>query len=243
MKKQLLALSSSILVMTLFTGTTALLTTGCGDNLFSSLHKKDDKDKGRSAFQQGDYAGAITYLNDYIAGHPDDTEARSMLATAYMKKVGLDELQIAANITSSTASATNNGWTSIVSLMPAGSEANISALTAARDTIAAIPEASRTPEQNYQLAVASSALAITVVKKSLCDDTGAYTPTDEKIQALSADDANLIVQSISTTATAVAATGSSNSGLSKLADVSTQIDSQTGSDNLSKLQSFLTSKR
>jgi hypothetical protein len=214
--------------------------TGCGDNLFSSLAKRDDKDKGKNAFQSGDYDSAINYLNDYLAANPTDAEARSMLATAYMKKVGLDELSIASSI---SGGSSGSDWTTIVGLMPAGNAENIAALTAARDAIAAIPEASRTPEQNYQLAIASSALAVTVVKDTLCDDAGNYNPTDANIAAISNDNANLIMESITLTATSASATGSSNAGLTKLSDVKTQIDAMDGSDNLTKIQNFLTSKR
>jgi hypothetical protein len=213
---------------------------GCGDNLFSSLAKRDNKDKGKSAFQSGDYDGAISYLNGYLASNPNDTEARSMLATAYMKKVGLDELSIASSISNSSS---GGDWSSIVSLMPGGTAENVVSLKAARDVISAIPEQNRSPEQNYQLAIVSAALAVTVVKESLCDASGAYTPTDEKIAAISAEDANLILESMTLTASAASATGSTNTGLTKLADVNTQIDAMDGSDNLTKIQNFLVSKR
>jgi hypothetical protein len=219
---------------------TTFVVSGCGDNLFSSLAKRDNKDKGKSAFQSGDYNAAISYLNDYLAANPNDTEARSMLATAYMKKVGLDELSIASSISNSSS---GGDWSSIVSLMPGGTADNVASLKAARDVISAIPSESRTPEQNYQLAIASAALAVTVVKETLCDASGTYTPTDEKIAAISTEDANLILESMTLTASAATATGSTNTGLSKLADVNTQIDAMDGSDNLTKVQNFLASKR
>lgn len=240
MKNNFMTFGKTLTGLLIVASATPLSMAGCGDNLFSSLASRDDKDKGKNAFQNGDYSAAIDYLNTYLASHPEDTQARSMLATAYMKKVGLDEISIASSISSSSS---GGDWASIVTLMPDGSAENVAALKAARDTLSAIPQESRTPEQNYQLAIASSALAVTVIKDTLCDASGTYTPTDEKIASITAADADIIVSSMSTTATAAAATGSSNTGLTKLAGVNTQIEGMSGDTNLAKLQNFLTSKR
>lgn len=238
--KRTLAISALLTMLPVF----AANLTACGENgnVFSYAVKRDDKDKGKAALQSGNFAEAAQYLQEYLASHPEDTQARSMLTTALLKMSGLDEIQIASSISSAT-SAGGNEWSSIVAAMPAGTEQNIQNLTLAKSTIEAIPAEQRTSEQNYQLAVASAALGVTIAKKTLVDDSGAYAPTDEKIQALSDDDATLIMASIATTSEAATASGNTSTGLSKLSGIETQIQSQSGTTEKEKLQAFLASKR
>jgi hypothetical protein len=234
---------TTILAVMFSTGVVTVTSTGCGNgNLFSSAVKRDDKDKGKAALQSGDFAGAAEYLKGYLASHPEDTQARSMLTTALLKLSGLDEIQIASTI-SSNSSAGGNEWSAIVNAMPAGNETNIANLTLAKETIEAIPADQRTTQQNYQLAVASAALGVTVAKKTLVDSSGAYAPTDENIQAISDDDATLILSSISTTASAATASGNASTGLSKLGGLESQIQSQSGATPKEQLQNYLVSKR
>jgi alkyl sulfatase BDS1-like metallo-beta-lactamase superfamily hydrolase len=215
---------------------------GCGNgNLFSSAVSRDDKDNGQLALQNGDYAGAAEYLKSYIAANPSDAQARSMLTTALLKLSGIDEMQIAASI-SSASSSSSGDWSTIVGAMPAGTEQNIANLVLAKETIEAIPAEQRTSDQNYQLAVASAALGVTVAKKTLTNSSGAYAPTTESIQAISDTDAELILSSISTTATAATASGNSSTGLSKLGGIESQILAQTGATPKEQLQNFLISK-
>jgi hypothetical protein len=234
-----------ICVMVAMLGSAAIANTaliGCGNgNLFSSAVSRDDKDNGQLALQNGDYAGAAEYLKSYIAANPGDAQARSMLTTALLKLSGIDEIQIASSI-SSASSSSSNDWSTIVSAMPAGTEQNIANLVLAKETIEAIPAEQRTSDQNYQLAVASAALGVTVAKKNLTDSSGAYAPTAEGIQAISDTDADLILSSISTTATAATASGNSSTGLSKLGGIESQIQAQSGATPKEQLQNFLVSK-
>jgi tetratricopeptide (TPR) repeat protein len=210
--------------------------------MFFSLSERDDKDKGRAALESGDYDEAIDYLEDYLKKHPNDAKARSMLATAYLKKSGIDELQLASKITAA-ADKGSNDWQSIVGVMPAGTEKNIENLQSAVDALSAIPESKRTSAQNYQLAVASASLAVAVIKKNTSDESGTYTPTDENIDAISEEDATTIMSSIATTSSASTAAGSSSSGLSKLSGINTEIQAQTGESDREKLQAFLKAKK
>jgi hypothetical protein len=149
----------------------------CGtDNVFEPLAKKDDKDKGKNALQDGNYDAAILSLEQHLADHPEDSEARAMLANAYMSKAGIDQIQLAAKI----AGSEGGDWSSIVSAMPEGSQDNVDALSKAVETLSAIPAADRTPEQSYQLAMAQASLAVTITKKTAGDG---QTITDGKVDA------------------------------------------------------------
>jgi hypothetical protein len=211
------------------------LVSGCGsDNVFEPLVKKDDKDKGRSALQDGDYDAAIGALEAHLAANPGDTEARMMLANAYMAKAGINQIQLAAKV----ASAGEGGWTAIVGAMPAGNAGNVAALSSAVEALSAIPPAARTPQQSYNLALAQASLAVTVAKKSAGDGEKV---TDAKVDAMSDADAELIFDTLLDSKSTVAASPSlkENDGAQKLADLSSKIAAEPGSDNAEKMRSYL----
>ena len=207
----------------------------CGsDNLFEPLAKKDDKDKGKNALQDGNYDAAILSLEDHLAKNPDDVEARAMLANAYMGKAGIDQIKLAAKI----AAAGGDDWSSIVSAMPEGNEDNVESLSKAVDTLSAIPAGERTPEQSYQLAMAQASLAVTITKKTAGDGNSV---SDAKVATMSDADAGLAYATLAGSKQTVNgdATLAANAGAQKLASLSGRIDAEPGATNAEKMRSFL----
>lgn len=227
-----------ILSLTVFLGAVApgsLLVVSCGsDNLFEPLAKKDDKDKGKNALQDGDYDAAIASLEDYLAKNPDDAEARSMLANAYMAKAGMNQIALAAEV----ASSKGDNWNTIVGAMPDGTAENVEALNAAVQTLSAIPAGSRTPEQSYQLALAQASLAVTITKKAAGDGTNV---TDAKVETMSDSDAELAYDTLKGSKETVTTdpTLSQNAGAQKLAALSDKIAAQEGATDADKMKAFL----
>lgn len=217
----------------------AMLLVSCGsDNVFEPLAKKDDKNKGKNALQDGDYDAAIASLEDYLAKNPDDAEARSMLANAYMAKVGINQIQLAADIVSSKG----DNWSALVSAMPDGSAENVAMLNSAVQALQAIPPASRTPEQSYQLAMAQASLAVTLTKKTAGDGSNI---SDAKVDAMSDADAELIYQTLQGSKSTVSSDAklSENEGAKKLASLSDKVELAEGDTNADKMRAFLKSSK
>ena len=98
---------------------------GCGqsNNAFEFLVDRDEKDKGRTAFASGDYDEAINELEKYVAENPDDPEARSLLASSYMKKSGFDEIEVLTNLSQSDGSG--GDVENLMASLPEGNTENI----------------------------------------------------------------------------------------------------------------------
>ncbi|MCA2960064.1 MAG: tetratricopeptide repeat protein [Silvanigrellales bacterium] len=227
-----------IVSLVVFLGTVvpaSTLVVSCGsDNLFEPLAKKDEKDKGKNALQDGDYDTAIASLEDHLAKNPDDVEARSMLANAYMAKAGMNQIKLAAEV----ASSKGDNWSTIVGAMPDGTSENVAALNAAVRTLAAIPAGSRTPEQSYQLALAQASLAVTITKKAAGDGTSV---TDAKVDTMSDADAELAYSTLKGSKETVTSdpTLSQNAGAQKLAALSDKIAEAEGATDADKMKAFL----
>ena len=209
----------------------------CGTaNVFEKLEKKDDKDQAKKALQNGDYDAAIESLEAYLAENPNDAGARSMLANAYMKKVGIDVLSLAAKVTNSGA----DDWKGIVTALPSGNSENVAALQSAVNALSAIPAASRTTEQAYQLALAQASLAVTVTKKVAGDGNSV---SDDKVESMSDADAELVYSTLAGSKSTVQSSAGlkDNSGAQKLGGLSDKISSQEGATTAEKTRAFLKS--
>lgn len=213
----------------------------CGkynDNAFAPLQKKTSKDKGKSALSSGDYDTAIRELEKYCGQNPSDMQCKAMLANAYMKKSSIDELQMAAKITEAQKNSGGNDFKALLGAMPAGTAENVAGLQKAVDALSGIPAGERTPEQNYQLAIASASLAVTIAKKSGTDSNGNIS--SEKVDQMSDDEANAMVKSLSTTKEALtASSGETSGGASKLGSLSDKIAAQPGATDAEKLRAYL----
>ncbi|NBW80255.1 tetratricopeptide repeat protein [bacterium] len=209
---------------------------GCGSgNVFSGVVKRSDSDKAQAALESGDFDSAIDSLNSYLKDHPDDASARSMLANAYLKKSGVDLLKIGTSISSGTQGQSN--WSTISGALPAGTSENVANVEAAVAALSSIPASQRTDEQNYQLAVAQTTLAVTVAKKVAGDGTGQLTT--EKIDQMSDTDALTIYNALKGSKDATGAMTTPDSSLSKVGSITDGIDSQSGTTDADRLRNYL----
>lgn len=235
--KRSIQLPISVLIFAL----APLVMPACGDsdNAFYLLaeQEKSDKDKGETAFLQGDYAKAASELEKYVADHPEDVSARVMLASASLKVAGIDELQLAQRLAAGLDGGAS--FATAASIMPEPSASNIASLARAKSALEGIPAEVRTEEQNYQLAVASFSLGVTVAKK-YTDPSGAAD--EAKVETVTDEDASLVISALSGTSEALAAVpslGAEGSAATKLESISDDMAAQSGETDREKLQSFL----
>jgi hypothetical protein len=217
----------------------ASVTTACGGgNLFENAVTRSDSDKAQAALESGNVDSAISTLEDYLQKNPNDTAARSMLANAYLKKSGVDLLKIGSSMSSGASGQSD--WTSVSGALPAGTSENIGNMQAAIDVLKNIPESQRTDDQNYQLAIAQTTLAVTVAKKATGDGSGQMT--DEKVDQMSDSDARTIYDALQGSKNASGAMSSPNDGLTKVGSLADTVDQQPGSTPEERLRNFLKSQ-
>ncbi|MEN9825669.1 MAG: hypothetical protein RI953_1414 [Pseudomonadota bacterium] len=226
----------ALLTVSFSTAMPAFLISACGSgNVFSGVVKRSDSDKAQAALESGDYDSAIDSLNAYLKDHPDDASARSMLANAYLKKSGVDLLKIGTSISSGTQGQSN--WSTISGALPSGTSENVANVQAAVAALSSIPAEQRTDEQNYQLAVAQTTLAVTVAKKVAGDGSGQLTT--EKIDQMSDTDALTIYNALKGSKDATGAMTTPDSSLSKVNSITDGIDSQSGTTEAERLRNYL----
>jgi hypothetical protein len=209
---------------------------GCGGaNAFERLEKKDEKDKGKNALQNGDYDTAIEELKKHLADNPNDTQAKAMLATAQMRKVGINEIQLASKLSSGSGD-----WKSIVSAMPQGNEQNVEGLKEAVSALSSIPANERSAEQSFQLALAQASLAVTLTKKAAGSDSNL---SDAKVDAMSDAQVLEVYDSLQDTQTTVSSQSAlkDNAGAQKIAGLADKIDKEQGATDAQKVRNFLKS--
>ena len=215
------------------------LLVACGsDNIFENAVHRSESDKAQAALESGDFNSAIQTLEEYLKTHPDDATARSMLANAYLKKSGIDLLKIGTSM--SSGSSGQSDWSALSGVLPAGSQENVDSMKAAVGALQNIPASPRTDEQNSQLAIAQTTLAITVAKKSAGDSNGNIS--DEKIDQMSDSDALTIYNALKGSKDASGAMSTPNDGLSKVGSLTDKIEQQSGDTPENRLRNFLKSQ-
>jgi predicted small lipoprotein YifL len=207
----------------------------CGtDNVFELAEKKDDKENAETALQRGNYSEAISSLEKHLKNNPNDQAARSMLASAYMGKAGVDAVEVAGKV----AGATSGNWSTLTSALPEGNAENVELLQNAVTALSAIPSASRSAEQTFQLALAQSSLAVVIVKKTA--GNGA-TISDDKVEAMSDEDATAVVTILKSSKETISGSAQlkSNTPAKKLSDLPDKILKEPGDSDAEKLRSYL----
>lgn len=211
----------------------------CGSgNVFEKVVKRSDSEKAQAALESGDVDTAISTLEEYLKKNPNDGAARSMLANAYLKKSGVDLLKIGSSV--SAGADGKSDWSAVSGALPSGTAANVTNMQAAVDALKSIPAAQRTDEQNYQLAIAQTTLAVTVAKKASGDDSGQLT--DDKVDQMSDSDALTIYNALQGSKEASGAMQTQNDGLSKVGTFADKVDQQPGSTPEERLRNFLKSQ-
>ncbi|WP_186645533.1 hypothetical protein [Fluviispira vulneris] len=215
----------------------------CGNsNLFSSLSTESQKDKAQSSIYSGDYPSAISSLVSYLNSNPNDTQAISMLGTAYMLSAGYNLLNITVSILTNTSSAKNN-FQAILASMPSGTSTNITYMTNAVNILSTISASQRTANQNYQLALAQAGLAILIIKADCLDSSGNISTA--LTNAMSATDSSNVYTNLQNAQTNLSSAGISagtTTGSSLLANLFSQITATAGASNNAKVTNFIISQ-
>ena len=216
-----------------------LAVVACGsENVFKNAVKRNDSEKAQAALEAGDVDTAINALKDHLKNNPGDTAAQSMLANAYLKKSGVDLLKIGTSVSEGASGSSN--WSAVSGALPAGTAENVENIQAAVAALGSIPPESRTDEQNYQLAIAQTTLAVTVAKKVAGDTTGQVS--DEKVDQMSDSDALTIYNALQGSKEASGALSTPNDSLSSVGTLADKVNEQPGSTPEERLRNFLKSQ-
>ena len=213
------------------------MTSSCGsENAFEVLNPPDQKQQGEKALAQGDYAKAISSLEEALQSRPNDPEIRKMLANAYMSQSGVDTLKILSTVAENNE---KSDWGALIAAMPEGTSTHQANLQRAVAVLGAIPEGQRTPDERYQLAVAQTSLAVVTAKKYGVDADG-QVPAD-KVQDVSDGDAEIILEQLSGASRNLEAVEqpSVQSASKKISGVVDQISGAAGVTSGDKVRSFL----
>ena len=214
----------------------------CGSaNVFDPVVNRTQKEEARRDLEKNNYDTAISHLNSWLAKHPNDDEARGMLAVAYARKGGMDPLAIAAQIASGASQGGDSSFLqTLAGSLPASDSAALAALGSAIDVLKAIPAESRTPEQNMQLALSQVTYSAAIVKSTIGED-GKIDPS--KVDALTDEQAALAAQNILDAPQTLAQAGQADgSNAQKLSQVSSSMQGQSGASDGEKLKAFLKSR-
>lgn len=224
-----------------FVWAVSTMTSGCSsENVFEILEQPDSRSKGETALSRGDYDEAIKKLEAALAANPNDTDARKMLAAAYMAKSGLDTFSIVQSI---ATAGDDSDWPALVASMPDGSAETRENLTRAITTLSGIPPEQRTDEERYQLAMAQTALAVSTAKKYGVDESGQVS--EEQASQITDEDAEIVLEQLSGAADNLNGLSDPNAaeGGDKIGSLSGRIQGSEGATPAEKLQSFLAAER
>ncbi|WGL58924.1 hypothetical protein QEJ31_10360 [Pigmentibacter sp. JX0631] len=239
MKKSILVIVQ-IIFLTFICG----VITSCGNNgnLFSDLPQRDTKQKAEDAINSGDYNTSINLLEPYVSANSSDQQAIGLLSTSYLLAAGINILNMAVSIISSNGNYKNNLQT-VLAIMPAASQSNISLVTKAVNTISLVPAGQRNSNQNYMLAIANASLAMLTIKANCLNAAG--TISTSLTSAMSTTDAANIYSYLSSAQSTFSSAGissGSSSGSGILANFINQINSTTGGSNSAKVINFINSQ-
>ena len=214
-----------------------LVLAGCGsENVFEVFDPPNNKQRGESALARGDYDEAIASLESALKANPNDPETRKMLANAYMSKSGVDTLKILQTI---SEKQDQTDWGVLITSMPSGDAANQQRLQRAVAVLGAIPAASRTQEERYQMAMAQTSLAVVTAKKYGVDEQGKVA--SDKVDQVTDADAVVIFGQLggaSENLTGVEDSGA-QSAAAKIGGVVGKMNEAPGATTGDKVRSFL----
>lgn len=219
--------------------TVGVVSCGSSGNVFEKAQTISDKEKARKLMAKGDFAGAVVLLERYLQSHPDDKEAKSALVYAQSKLLDCDPAKILSKI--ADPSAAGSDWQKLSQAMPAGTQENVDKLKSSVDLLNSIPADERSPEQNYQLAMANATLAVVQAKMVATDENGNFDSAKAQTE-LDDTKAQTIIDSVNGANSALAASGSDSSNSNKLGTVSSDLNNSEGASSSEKLKNFLQKK-
>lgn len=218
--------------------------TACGSNPYKSYEEKDPAEDATVALENNDANKAISILTDALEADPDNVIYKSVLALAYAQRAGIDPLTIAQKMgTSSSSSSTSsgNGLTSLFSIMPDATDANIADVDVAVALLYSIPTAQRISADILKLAMFQVA-AMTLRSKQLDTDGDGVLSTAELLQ-MTPESAVAILSQLAAAAGIYSGSTSTSTtdkaASEQISKIQTTIQDQPGATDQEKLQSYL----
>lgn len=217
----------------------------CGANPYKSYEKKDPAEDATVALENNDANKAISILTSALEGDPTNTTYKSILALAYAQHAGIDPLTLAQKMggsssSQSTAAASGNGLTSLFSVMPDATDANISDVDTAIALLISIP-APRITADTLKLAMFQIA-SMTLRSKQLDTDGDGVLSASELLQ-MSISSATAILSQLAAAAGVYSGTTSTSTtdqaAAAQITKIQTAIQAESGTTDQEKLQSYL----
>lgn len=225
-----------------------LLLSACGTNPFDSYEDKDPAEDATVALEEGNPNKAINILTKALESDPGNAQYISILALAYAERAGINALTLAQKMASNSgssstaaASSNSNGVTSLFSVMPAATDANIADVDTAVTLMLSIPGASRTSADVLKIAMYETAAMTLRTKKYDLDGDGTISAAE--VIAMTSHDASTILSQLSSAASAFTG-GTSTSTVdqaaaSQITSIQTAISQCPGGDQETQLKNYM----
>lgn len=231
---------------TLFIAITFTALVSCGANPFKAYEKKDAAEDATIALENNDAQKAIDILTTALEDDPSNTTYISILALAYAQRAGVDPLTLAqkmggASSSTATSASSGNGLTSLFSIMPDATDANISDIDTAVSLLLSIPTASRINADTLKLAMFQ--IADMTLRSKQLDTNGDGTLSTDELLHMSASSAKAILSQLAAAATAYAGGTSASTtdaaAAAQISKIQAAIQAESGTTDTEKLQSYL----
>ncbi len=203
----------------------------CGANPFDTYEESDPAEDATVALEEGNPNKAINILTKALQRDPDNYQYISILALAYAERGGIDALTLAQKMASNSSStsmsnSSSNGVTSLFSVMPDATDANIADVDTAVSLMVTIPAAVRTNADTLKIAMYQTASLTLRTKKYDLDGDGIITPAE--ILGMTSNDASTIISQLASAAEAFGGGSSSSTVDQAAASQITTIQSAIG---------------
>ncbi len=219
-----------------------IMTIGCGANPYKSYEKEEPTEDATIALEGKDPDKAITILQKALIKEPENWIYVSILALAYAERAGVATMTLAKSLaTSSKSSSSANGVTSLFSIMPAATDANITDIDTALSLMLTIPASIRTTADVLKIAMFQTS-ALTLRSKKYDANADGVISAEEAL-AMSVTDATAIFSQLAAAAAAFAS-GSSTSttdvaAAAQITSIQTKIGTCPGANQDEQLKNYL----
>lgn len=215
----------------------------CGPNPFASYETKDPGEDATVALEDGNPNKAINILTDALKDDPENWQWVSILALAYAERAGINALTLAQKMASNSGSQTTstNEVTSLFSLLPDATDANINDVDEAVALMLKIPALDRTTADVLKIAMFQTA-SLTLRTKKL-DTNGDGIISVSELLGMTSGDALTILTQLSSAAAAFAGGDPSSStdqaAAAQISTIQSAIGTCPGASQEDKLKNYL----
>lgn len=229
-----------------------LVMTHCSTNVFEEADKKDPGEKATKYLETDKPQLAIDLLEPLVASDPTNYRLTALLAAAYAQNSGIETFKLIKNLIKKPEGEDGEEQAggaigAMFTVLPEATQSNIAGLAKAISTMELIPASERKSADTFLLSLYISA-SVSLQAKSF-DKDGDGKLTIEELQTLTEQDAENLINSISSAADLAKAIGGvdgqgaeSSAASEKVQGVFDAIQAQDGADNSEKLKNYLATK-